>query len=134
MARRGKGNDKFLRLTGLWPSKKRDGLWSGKLRNQDIERLLERAKEADGEGADIIFFLWENEKQSKKDPEFTLQCAVAEDQGGYSKGRDSGRSRRDRDEDDEKPSRRGKKEEKEDEEEEETPRSKKGKSTKDNDW
>lgn len=137
MARRGKNDGKFLRLTGLWPSKKRDGLWSGKLRNQDIENLLKKVKEADSEGADVIFFLWENEKQSKKDPEFTLQCAVAEEQEGYNKSRRSrdddddredrkSRSRRDKDEEDD---------EEQDEDEEEKPKkSSKKTGKKDNDW
>lgn len=90
------GNDKFLRLTGLWQSKKKDNLFSGKLRNQDLDKLIEKAKEAQDNDADLMFFLWENDQESRKDPVFTLQTAVAEGDGG---GRGSSRNRRDRDDD-----------------------------------
>jgi len=134
MARKNRDN-KFLRLTGLWPSK-RDGLFSGKLRAQDVEKLQEKIEEADGK--DLVFFLWENEKESRKDPEFTLQVAVSDSDGG------SRRSRRDRDEDEDedKHSKRSKRdaeddeegEEEEDEKEERSSRSNKKNSKKKSDW
>lgn len=90
--------DKYVRLTGLWESKKR-GLFSGKLREQDIEKLVEKIDEAKDAGSDLIFFLWENnDKRGRKDPDYTLQVAVAEDAAGGggrgSYGRDRGRDRR----------------------------------------
>lgn len=145
MARRRGGNDKFLRLTGLWQSKKKDTLFSGKLRNQDIEGLINKLNEALDNDADMVFFLWENEKEGHKDPDFTLQTAVADSDGG---GR--GRNRRDRDDDrDEDKGRRSKRsrddedeeetEEEEEEEQEEKPRGKgkssgKSKGKKEEDW
>jgi len=100
MGRRG-GSDnegKYLRLTGLWPSKKNNSLWTGKFRNQDIGRLQDKIQEADDAGADLVVFLWENnEKKGNKDPEFTVQISVAEDNGGgrqSNRGRSSGSSRR----------------------------------------
>jgi hypothetical protein len=107
MARRGnRDNDgKYLRLTGLWPSKKNDALWTGKFRNEDIGKLLEKVEQADKDGADLVFFLWENtEKNGKKDPDFTVQVSVSEDEGG-SRGRSSrnrGGSSRGRDRDEER--------------------------------
>lgn len=91
-------DSKYVRLTGLWESKKR-GLFSGKLREQDIEKLVEKIDEAKDAGSDLIFFLWENnDKRGRKDPDYTLQVAVAEDAGGGggrgAYGRDRGRDRR----------------------------------------
>lgn len=128
MARKNRDN-KFLRLTGLWPSKKNDSLYSGKLRGEDVEKLQEKIEEADG--GDLVFFLWENEKEGRKDPDFTLQVAVATDNGDYKKKR-----RDEEEEEDEKPRKRSRKdaddEEEEDSEEDDRPakKSKKSKS----DW
>lgn len=119
MARRER-DDKFLRLTGMWESK-RQGLFTGKLRPEDIEKLIGKAEEADKAGCPLVFFLWENDKGSKKDPVFTLQVAVADEDNSRGRSRGSSRGRgRDRDEDDEdeKP-RRSKREDPEDEPEEE---------------
>lgn len=97
-----KDNDgKYLRLTGMWQSKKRDNLWSGKLRPEDIDKLIEKAEEAAKAGVELMFFLWENtEKDGPKSPDFTLQVTVAEEEAGSSRSRKSyGRSSsRDRDE------------------------------------
>ena len=101
MARRGRDNDgKYVRLTGLWPSKKNDALWTGKIRNQDLFKVLDKLDEADKHGKDIVVFLWENtEKDGPKDPEFTAQISVSEDQE-RGRGRRSSRGR-DRDEEEE---------------------------------
>ncbi len=141
MARdRDERDSKYVRLTGLWESKKR-GLFSGKLREQDIEKLVEKIDEAKDAGSDLIFFLWENnDKRGRKDPDYTLQVAVAEDAGvgtgRGSYGRDRGRDRRparddreegrdrdrDRDRDDHRDDDRGRgKEDEPDEEPEEEP-------------
>ena len=101
---RGRDNDgKYVRLTGLWPSKK-DGLFSGKLRPEDIEKLQDKVEEAAKNDAALVFLLWENtDKRGRKDPDFTLQVTVSEDDGGGSRrGRSSGgygRGRSDRDDD-----------------------------------
>ena len=98
-----KENDgKYLRLTGLWPSKKNDALWTGKFRNQDLEKLIEKCEQADKAGADLVVFLWENkEKDGQKDPDFTVQVSISEDDGKSRRGGRSsgsgGSSRRDRD-------------------------------------
>ena len=149
---RGRDNDgKYVRLTGLWPSKK-DGLFSGKLRPEDIEKLQDKVEEAAKNDAALVFLLWENtDKRGRKDPDFTLQVTVSEDDGGGSRrgrssgGYDRGRNNRDDDRDRERDGRRDrnrddrdddKDEEPEEEtepaeeEEEERPRSKKSASSK----
>ncbi len=132
MARRER-DSKYLRLTGLWESKK-GGLFTGKLRAEDVEKLIEKCEEADKANSQIVFFLWENDqKRNRKDPDFTLQAAVADEE-------QSSRRRSSRDDDDEeedKPKRRGKRDEPDDdEEEEEKPKrtSKTTKSKKNDDW
>ena len=78
---------KYLRVTGLWASKKRDGLWSGKLKEENINQLQEKLDEASKAGAELMVFLWENtERDSKQSPEFTIQVCVAEEQEGYKGG------------------------------------------------
>ena len=142
---RGRDNDgKYVRLTGLWPSKK-DGLFSGKLRPEDIEKLQDKVEEAAKNDAALVFLLWENtDKRGRKDPDFTLQVTVSEDDGGGSRrgrssggygrgrddrddsrdrGRDSRRRGRDDDNDDEKDE--PEEEPEEAEEEEEKPRGRK---------
>ena len=81
---------KYLRVTGLWASKNKQGLWSGKLKAENIEQLQEKLDEAAKAGAELMVFLWENtERDNRKSPEFTIQVCVAEDReesrGGYSK-------------------------------------------------
>lgn len=119
--RRKENDGKYCRLTGLWPSKKNDSLWTGKLRAQDIEKVQEKLDEADKAGADVVVFLWENkEGKSRKDPEFTVQIAVSEDEGSGGRSR-GGSSRRDRDENEEEEDN-NEEEQDEPEEEEEKPR------------
>lgn len=94
MSRRSEERDsKYVRLTGMWPTKK-DGLFTGKMRTEDIDKLIEKAEEAEKNDKQLVFFLWENDKKERKDPEFTLQMAIAEEQEG---ARSSGRSSRGRD-------------------------------------
>jgi len=132
MARRGnRDNDgKYLRLTGLWPSKKNNALWSGKIRNQDIGVLQDKIQEADDSNSDIVVFLWENtDRRGKKDPEFTVQISVSEDEeNGHGRGRSSGghSSRRDRDEVKDEENDDNNEEDNEEPEEKETRRSTRG--------
>src|SRR3990167_915586 len=93
MGRRG-NEGKYLRLTGLWPSKKNNALWTGKFRNQDIGKLQDKIQEADDAGADLVFFLWENtDKQGQKDPDFSVQISVSENDGSsHGRGRSSNSS------------------------------------------
>ncbi len=99
-SRRKEADSKYLRLTGLWQNKKKDNLFTGKMRAEDVEKLVEKAGEAVDAGVDLVFFLWENEKDSQKDPDFTLQCVVAEEEvGGFrTKSKRSTHSGRDREE------------------------------------
>ncbi len=125
--RRGrKENDgKYLRLTGLWQSKKKDTLWSGKLRPEDVEKLIEKADEAAKADVALIFFLWENEKRNNKDADFTLQVTVAEEEvgGGRKSSRRSSRDRDDRSErEEERDNDRDNEDDEKEEEEEEKPR------------
>ncbi len=127
---RGRDNDgKYVRLTGLWPSKK-DGLFSGKLRPEDIEKLQDKVEEAAKNDAALVFLLWENtDKRGRKDPDFTLQVTVSEDDGGgsrrgrssggYGRGRDDRDDSRDRDRDSRRSSRDDRDDDKDEEPEEE---------------
>ena len=127
---RGRENDgKYVRLTGLWPSKK-DGLFSGKLRPEDIEKLQDKVEEAAKNDAALVFLLWENtDKRGRKDPDFTLQVTVSEDDGGgsrrgrssggYGRGRDDRDDSRDRDRDFRRSSRDDRDDDKDEEPEEE---------------
>jgi len=127
---RGRDNDgKYVRLTGLWPSKK-DGLFSGKLRPEDIEKLQDKVEEAAKNDAALVFLLWENtDKRGRKDPDFTLQVTVSEDEGGgsrrgrssggYGRGRDDRDDSRDRDRDSRRSSRDDRDDDKDEEPEEE---------------
>ncbi len=96
--KKSKGNDKYLRLTGLWQSKSNDELWTGRLKADQLEDLLKRVEEAIENDAPIVFSLWENgKKESKRDPDFSLQCFVgdAEESPRSSRNsRSSGSSRR----------------------------------------
>ncbi len=127
-------NDKYLRLTGLWQSKNNDLLWSGRLKTEQIEALLKKVEEAMDQDAPLIFGLWENDKkESKKDPEFTLQCFVGDSEESPRSSRgssssSSSRRDRDRDRDDDKDDKDEKEEgvddKEKEEEEDEKPRKK----------
>lgn len=121
--KKSKGNDKYLRLTGLWPSKNTNGLWTGRFRAEDMEKLLNKAQEALDSEAPLVFSLWENgEKESRKDPEFTLQCFVgdAEEQPrSRSKYGSKEKSTRDEEEEEENEDEEEQEEEADEEEEEE---------------
>lgn len=76
--RREQQNSPYLRVTGLWPSKKKENLWTGKLRAHDIEQLIDKCQEALDAGNDMVFFLWENAEQTgPKDPDFTIQVSIS---------------------------------------------------------
>ena len=93
------GDGKYVRLTGLWENRNKRGMFTGKIRNQDIQKIMRKFEECDDKRADVVVFLWENNnKRGQKDPDFTVQIAEAEDRGGrggYS-DRDRGRDDRDR--------------------------------------
>lgn len=127
------GNDKYLRLTGMWQSKNNDALWTGRLKEEQIEALNDKVAEALDAGAPLCFSLWENDKkESKRDPEFSLQCFVGDSEEKPRSSRRSNRDDRDdtrrksRDEDEEEEN--NEEPEENSDEEEETPR-KKGAST-----
>lgn len=63
------------RLTGLFKSKKQ-GLWVGTARPEDIEGLITKIKEAKKAGRGLTFFLWKNEGEG---PVFSLNCDVAQE-------------------------------------------------------
>ena len=99
---RGRQDDgKYVRLTGLWESRNKRGMFAGKIRNQDIQKIMRKFEECADKRSDVVVFLWENSnKRGQKDPDFTVQIAEAEDRGGYSnnnrdRGRDRDRNERD---------------------------------------
>lgn len=83
-----RGNDgerKALRLTGLFAGK-REGLFSGRLRDEDAENLKALIEEAQSSGQQISFFLWENQQG----PQFSLTANIAAPKsfggGGFRRG------------------------------------------------
>lgn len=108
---RGRQDDgKYVRLTGLWENRNKRGMFTGKIRNQDIQKIMRKFEECDGKRADVVVFLWENtNKRGQKDPDFTVQIAEAEDRGGGGRGgysnRDRGRDDWDRNERDDRDGR-----------------------------
>lgn len=107
-----------IRITGLWKSQKRDGLYSGKLRSEDIEALVEMLQNADD---GVMFFLWLNEKRNRRDSDFTLKAAPASGDG-FTKRKPSREV--EEEEEEEKPRKKTREVEVEEDEEEEKPRKK----------
>lgn len=66
------GDRKALRLTGLFAGK-REGLYSGRLRDEDASNLMTLIEEAQSKGQQISFFLWENQGN----PQFSLTANIA---------------------------------------------------------
>lgn len=84
---------KYLRLTGLWQNKKKDNLFTGKMKAEDVQKLFEKCDEAVNDNSDLVFFLWVNNQEKRNDPEFTLQVSISEGEVGsgrksYGRGRD----------------------------------------------
>lgn len=118
-------NDKYLRLTGLWPSKNKDGLWTGRFRAEDMEKLLEKVNEAGENDAPLVFSLWEStEKESRKDPDFSLQCFVGDNEE-KPKSKYGSKKSKPEPEDDEEEAEEEEEEEADDEEQDEKPKGKK---------
>ena len=65
------------RLTGLFKSKKQ-GLWVGTARPEDVERLISKIKEAVKAKRGLTFFLWKNDSEGGG-PVFSLNCDVAQE-------------------------------------------------------
>lgn len=77
--RKAASNDKYLGLTGLWPSKSNDSLWTGRVKVEEIEAVIERFQEALDADAPVVVSLWENGKKSgRKDPDFRVQIFVGD--------------------------------------------------------
>lgn len=113
------GDDKYLRLTGLWPSKHNDSLFTGRLKAEQVADLLAKVEEASEAEAPIVFSLWVNDKkESRKDPEFSLQCFVGDSEDSPRSSRSSKKSSR-RDEEEEGEDNEEEEEQGEEEEEEE---------------
>lgn len=68
----GREPGKALRLTGLFAGK-RDGCFSGKLRDEDASNLAALIQEAQSAGQQIVFFLWEN----NGNPQFSLTANIS---------------------------------------------------------
>lgn len=131
-----KGNteSKYIRLTGLWQSKGNEDLYTGKAKEEQIEKLLKAAEEALESGAPLVFSLWvNNEKESRKDPEFSLQTFVGDVEekprerggGGFKR-----KNRDDKEEEEEENNEEESNEEDSNEEEEEKPQRKSSKASK----
>ncbi len=66
-----------LRLTGLFPGK-RDGLLTGRLRTEDMQRLKELIDEALANNQMIALFLWENQVTKPNQPPYSLQANLTQ--------------------------------------------------------
>lgn len=74
---------KGVRVTGLFAGK-REGLWTGRLRKEDIENLMGLFDNALNSNQLITMFLWENQDG----PQFSLTANVAQEfKGGGGGGR-----------------------------------------------
>lgn len=74
---------KGVRVTGLFAGK-REGLWTGRLRKEDIENLMGLFDNALSNNQLITMFLWENQDG----PQFSLTANVAQEfKGGGGGGR-----------------------------------------------
>lgn len=131
------GNDKYLRLTGLWQSKGNEDLMTGRVKPEDVEALLKRCEDAIEAEAPLVFSLWNNtKKESPRDPECTLQCFVGEAEEYPKKSYGSKKRREEPEEEEEEEEKPRRKKAAEEEEEEEAPRKPGKKSTKkaSDDW
>lgn len=63
---------KALRLTGLFAGK-REGCYSGKLRDEDADNLAALIEEAKATGQQVVFFVWENQGN----PQFSLTANIS---------------------------------------------------------
>lgn len=81
------GDGKGVRVTGLFAGK-REGLWTGRLRKEDIENLMGLFDSALNSNQLITMFLWENQDG----PQFSLTANVAQEfkggggGGGFRRG------------------------------------------------
>jgi len=71
-------NTNSVRITGLFASRNKRGLYVGTARPEDLKALGAKMKEALAEGKGMAFFLWKNEAEEGK-PLFNLTAAVAMD-------------------------------------------------------
>ncbi len=133
--------DKYLRLTGLWQSKGNSDHFTGKLRVEDVDGLKAKVKEAIENDAPLVFSMWVNAQKTRKDPKYSLQCFVGdnEEMPKRKKWAREEPEEEEEEEEEEKPAPKKKKkvveEEPEDEEEEEEqPAPKKKKPKPSDDW
>lgn len=69
---------KSVRITGLFRSKTRKGLYVGTARPEEIKALGAKLKEALTEDRGAVFFLWKNE-DAEGGPLFSLTADVAQE-------------------------------------------------------
>ena len=106
------GDDKYLKLTGMWKSKNNEDLYTGRVKDEYLEQLQAKIEEAIENDSPIVFSIWKNrDKESRRDPDLSLQCFVGDSE-------EKPRSRRDRDEEEETPRKKKVVKEEEDEAEE----------------
>lgn len=76
-----RGKSKFAgnRLTGLFKSRNKKGLYVGTARPDDVDGLIDKIKTAKKVGRGLTFFLWKNDIQSANTPVFSLSCDVAQE-------------------------------------------------------
>ena len=70
---------KSTRITGLFQSKTKRGLYVGTARPEDIKALGAKMKEAMAADKGLVFFLWKNSDAEEGQPLFSLTADVAQD-------------------------------------------------------
>lgn len=83
------GDGKGVRVTGLFAGK-REGLWTGRLRKEDIEKLMGLFDDALNTNQLVAMFLWENQDG----PQFSLTANIAQEFKGQGQGQGGNRFNR----------------------------------------
>ena len=82
------GDATKARLTGLFQSKNKRNVFSGTLREKDLDGLKDVIREARAKNTEVAFFVWDNGRnEDPHSPRFALSCGVAEKRGGKKRRR-----------------------------------------------
>lgn len=72
--KRGSGGDRPTRLTGLFASRAKRGLFVGTARPEELRAVAPKIRQAIESGRGLTFFLWDN---GNDEPRFNLSAEVA---------------------------------------------------------
>ena len=80
-----RGSSEFTKVTGLFRSKKKKGLYLGSTDAERLDGLIEKIKEARKAKKQLTFFVWKSKYEDG--PVFNLTVDVAQEQTGKSRSR-----------------------------------------------